>query len=128
MREAMPQKSLQRQNRPDVDGYFFADLPMRLNERIKMIEHVLALHARARKVRGAQIKALASEFKVCDQCLSISRQSFGLCTVCGAYRWRLESAEVVRVAEIIAGHPFPQTCGVVPRFASWLICLSEKMN
>jgi hypothetical protein len=35
MREAMPQKNLQRQNRPDEDGYFFADLPMRLNERIK---------------------------------------------------------------------------------------------
>jgi hypothetical protein len=128
MREAKPQKSLQRQKPSRSGRLFFCRLPMRLDERINMIEHVLALHTRARKVRGAQIKASARNFKVCDQCLSISRRSASRCTVCAAYRWRWDSAEVVRVAEIIAGHPFPQLSAVVPRFASWLICARDESN
>jgi hypothetical protein len=93
-----------------------------------MIEHVLALHTRARKVRGAQIKALADEFKVCEQCNSISKLGAGHCTVCGAYSWLLDPAEVIRIAEIIAEHPFPQLSAVVPRFASWLFCARDESN
>ncbi len=71
-----------------------------------------------RQERANEILAAVDQFKVCDQCRSISYKRAQACSVCGAYRFE-ERPEIVRkAAREMGSHPFPRTSGTIPRLAA----------
>jgi hypothetical protein len=72
-------------------------------------------HLRLRKKRARDILKEPENFKVCDQCRSISYQRAQTCSICGAYRFLLEPETIVKTAKTMGQSPFPTTSAVVPR-------------
>jgi recombinational DNA repair protein RecR len=72
-------------------------------------------HRALRQKRAAEILATVDQFKVCDQCRSISYKRAQTCTVCGAYRFNDKPALVSKTAREMGANPFPTTSGTVPR-------------
>jgi hypothetical protein len=67
--------------------------------------------------RAAAAAAIVFEpeaYKVCDQCESIMTSPAAHCTICHAYRWRLDENEVCRVAMLLGSRP-PMLAAVLPR-------------
>ncbi len=80
-----------------------------------MTEQELKRHRALRKKRAAEILASVEQFKVCEQCRSISYKRAQTCTVCGAYRFDERPALVGKTAREMGARPFPTTSGTVPR-------------
>lgn len=83
-----------------------------------MTDAELKSHLSRRKNRALHFVRHPELFKVCDQCLSISRVATRVCAVCGAYRWDESAERVIAVSSVMARNPFPLTAGVVPRLAA----------
>jgi len=67
-----------------------------------------------RSEAAAAIASKPEKYKVCDQCESIMTKSAAHCVICHSYRWREESAEVIRVAHLLGSRP-PILAPVTPR-------------
>jgi recombinational DNA repair protein RecR len=72
-------------------------------------------HNQERKHVVERIRSSAEEFKVCDQCFSISWKRAGRCKVCGAYRFDKSPALVKSITRRMATSPFPRSAGFAPR-------------
>jgi hypothetical protein len=77
----------------------------------------IAKHLALRRERANEILAEVDQFKVCDQCRSISYKRAQTCSVCGAYRFEERPEIVSKFAQEMGAHPFPRTSGTVPRLA-----------
>jgi uncharacterized paraquat-inducible protein A len=74
-----------------------------------------AKHLAIRQKRAEQIIYELDQFKVCDQCRSISYKQASTCPVCGAYRFSEDREFVQETAKEMGRNPFPITSGTVPR-------------
>jgi hypothetical protein len=72
-------------------------------------------HLAVRQKRAEQIILELEQFKVCEQCNSISYKSASSCSVCGAYRFEEDPLQVREIARLMGANPFPITSGTVPR-------------
>jgi len=72
-------------------------------------------HLTLRQQKAEKIIDKVLQFKVCEQCLSISFRRAPTCSVCGAYRFDERPGTVRETARKMGTIPFPLTSGTVPR-------------
>lgn len=81
-----------------------------------MNDDTLKQHLARRQDKAKSFVDAPENYKVCDQCRSISLSAAPKCHVCGAYRFIFDPTIVTETAKIIGSTPFPATSGTVPRF------------